>query len=280
MFRRLTSLTALLSFALVLVTSVVLYIVPAGRVAYWADWRLWGLTKEQWGALHINLGTLFLLALLLHAWFNWKAITNYLQARARESFRLSPELLWSALLVTVFSIGTLAALPPFSNFLQLNAWFKDEAVRMYGEPPYGHAELSPLASFAAKVGMDLPRAMENLRAAGMAPKNDQESVGSIAERNKVSPQRLYQVMQGGVAAKDAGGASAELPLMAPSGTGQLTLADFSARHGLDLATSIRALAAGGIPAKGDMTLKKIAQAAGRAPTDVYDILRASAAKGR
>ncbi|MDO9631713.1 MAG: DUF4405 domain-containing protein [Humidesulfovibrio sp.] len=280
MLRRLTSLTALLSFALVLVTSVVLYIVPAGRVAYWADWRFWALTKEQWGALHINLGTLFLLALLLHTWLNWKTITNYLQARARESFRLSPELLWSALLVTVFSIGTLASLPPFSSFLQLNAWFKDEAVRVYGEPPYGHAELSSLATFAAKVGMDLPGALENLRAAGMAPKNNQESVGTIAERYKVSPQRLYQVMQGGVAGKDANGASGGLPLMAPSGTGQLTLTDFCAKHGLDLDASINALAAEGIPAKSDMTLKQIAQSAGRAPTDVYDRLRASAAKGR
>lgn len=280
MLRRLTSLTALLSFALVLVTSVILYIVPAGRVAYWADWRLWGLTKEQWGALHINLGTLFLLALLLHAWLNWKAITSYLQTRARESFRLSPELLWSALLVTAFSIGTLASVPPFSSFLQLNAWFKDEAVRVYGEPPYGHAELSPLASFAAKVGMDLPKALENLRAAGMAPKNEQEAVATIAARHKVSPQRLYQIMQGGVATKDVGGASGGLPLMAPSGSGQLPLADFCARHGLNLDASIKALDAGGIPAKGDMTLKQIAQAAGRAPSDVYDILRASAAKDK
>jgi hypothetical protein len=37
--RKITSLTALLSFVLMLVTSIILYIVPQGRVAYWADWR-------------------------------------------------------------------------------------------------------------------------------------------------------------------------------------------------------------------------------------------------
>lgn len=42
--RRLTSLTALTSFVLLLVTSVVVYLAPQGRVAYWADWRLWGLS--------------------------------------------------------------------------------------------------------------------------------------------------------------------------------------------------------------------------------------------
>jgi hypothetical protein len=28
-------------------------------VAYWADWRLWGLTKTDCGNIHINLGLPF-----------------------------------------------------------------------------------------------------------------------------------------------------------------------------------------------------------------------------
>jgi predicted transcriptional regulator len=55
----------------------------------------------------------------------------------------------------------------------------------------------------------------------------------------------------------------------------LPLAEFCAQHGLDLEAAIAALASAGIPAKGEMTLKQIAQAAGRAPTDVYDLLRAT-----
>jgi hypothetical protein len=38
--RRIKSLTALLSFILLTITVVVLYIEPQGRVAYWADWHL------------------------------------------------------------------------------------------------------------------------------------------------------------------------------------------------------------------------------------------------
>ena len=63
--RRITSLTASVAFLLMLLTSIILYIVPQGRVAYWADWRLWGLTKTDWGNIHINMGLLFLIALLL-----------------------------------------------------------------------------------------------------------------------------------------------------------------------------------------------------------------------
>ena len=59
---------------------MILYIVPQGRVAYWADWKFWGLTKTDWGNIHINLGLLFLIALFIHIYYNWKPLINYLQA--------------------------------------------------------------------------------------------------------------------------------------------------------------------------------------------------------
>ena len=62
--KRITSLTALISFILLLLNSIVLYITPHGRIAYWADWRLWGLTKTEWANQHIIIGILFFLAIL------------------------------------------------------------------------------------------------------------------------------------------------------------------------------------------------------------------------
>ena len=60
--RRIVSLTLFLSVAVMLTSSVILYIVPHGRVAYWADWTLWGLSKTQWGDMHTNSGLLMLIA--------------------------------------------------------------------------------------------------------------------------------------------------------------------------------------------------------------------------
>ena len=54
--RRIVSLSLMLSVITMLTTSVILYIVPQGRVAYWAEWKLWGISKSQWGSLHTNLG--------------------------------------------------------------------------------------------------------------------------------------------------------------------------------------------------------------------------------
>ena len=82
--RRVTSLTALLSFIFLITTSIILYIVPPGRVAYWADWQLWGLTKTEWSNIHINLGFLLLLSISLHIYYNWKPIISYLKNKAKQ----------------------------------------------------------------------------------------------------------------------------------------------------------------------------------------------------
>jgi hypothetical protein len=70
--RKITSLTALLAFFFLAATSIVLYVAPQGRVAYWADYRFLPLSKTDWGNIHINLGLLFLFSIILHVYYNWK----------------------------------------------------------------------------------------------------------------------------------------------------------------------------------------------------------------
>ena len=60
MLRKIASLTSFLSFIVTLVTSVILYIVPHVRVAYWGAWHFMGLSKGQCGDIHIPVGTLFI----------------------------------------------------------------------------------------------------------------------------------------------------------------------------------------------------------------------------
>ena len=63
-----------------LVTSIILFITPQGRVAYWADWRLMGLTKTDWGNIHIVVGFLFLITLGLNL------VGNAFVKRVREAY--------------------------------------------------------------------------------------------------------------------------------------------------------------------------------------------------
>ena len=153
--RKITSLTAALSFIVMILTSVILYIVPQGRIAYWADWHLWGLTKAQWGDIHINTGILFLIALGFHIYYNWKPLMNYLKDKAKNLKVFTKEFNVALIALVVLIIGTYCEVTPFSSILALSESIKDAAAQKYGEPPYGHAELSSLKTFAKKMGIDL-----------------------------------------------------------------------------------------------------------------------------
>ena len=157
--RKVTSMTMFISFLFLGITSIILYIVPHGRVAYWADWHLWGFTKGEWGNLHINLGFLFMFAGLLHMYYNWAPIKAYMKNRSREMKVFTPSFNVALLLTFIVGIGTYLEIPPMSTVINLGESIKDTASEKYGEPPYGHAELSSLKLFSKKQGLDLDLAM-------------------------------------------------------------------------------------------------------------------------
>lgn len=272
--RRITSLTAFLSFFVVLLTSVILYIVPHGRVAYWADWRLWTLSKEQWGAIHINTGVLFILSLLLHIYYNWKPIVLYLKNKAKKISVFTPDFNAALIMILACVAGTYFSIPPFSTIIDISDAIKDAAAVKYGEPPYGHAELSSLKTIAKKTDIDLTAGIESLRGAGYRVENEHQTLKEIAENNGVSPQRIYLSMtpvperSGGVSGK-----SEKIPEAPAPGTGNRTLADFCSQYDLNITVVMRALKESGIQSKEDMTIKKTAEINNMSAIDVYDRIR-------
>ena len=268
MLRKVSSLTALLSFILLLLTSVILYIVPAGRVAYWADWRLWGLSKTQWTGLHVNLGILFLVAILFHIWFNWNSILAYLKNKAREIRIFTPAFNISLILVVAFTIGTYAQIPPFSTLIDISEAIKENAGRHYGEPPYGHAELSSLKSFTQKTGIDLEKAMERLRAAKITFSGENQTLLDIAKNSALSPKELFLIMQ-----PENERPKGALPKEPPGGLGKKPLADLCREFSLDCEAVLGLLAKEKIAATAEMSLREIAEGAGKDAFEVYDIIR-------
>ncbi len=269
--RRIASLTGLISFLVVLLTSIVLYISPHGRVAYWADWRFWGLSKDEWANVHINVGLLFLLALLLHVYYNWKPILTYLKDKARHLRFFTAEMNIALALTAVFTIGTLAFVPPFSSILDFSESLKEAAARTYGEPPWGHAELSPIATFAKKMGWDPQRAIEVLEANGFAVANPNQTLKELAALKGIPPQDVYHVLQNALQTESA--PEGKLPDAPPPGFGQKSLQAIAAEYGVSLAAMQQALQNKGINAPADKSLKSIAEDNGQNPYLLFDILR-------
>ncbi len=270
--RKITSLTALLAFVGMVVTSLVLYIVPQGRVAYWSDWTLLGLDKTRWGDLHINMGLLFLLTLGLHIYYNWKAIVAYLKDKARRVRVFTPDFNAALVLTLAILVGTLLAVPPFNWPLLLNTHFKDAAAAKYGEPPYGHAELSPLRQLARRTDLDLPTALAALKAAGIRFDSEQATVQDIARQNNRPPQAIFQMMQKAAAPAPAQG----LPVNPPPGTGNKTLAALCQSYALPVTELTQALQGDGIAAQPELTIKAIGANNGLSPMAVYDAIRKAA----
>ena len=271
--RRLTSLTASLAFVLMLLTSVILFITPQGRVAYWADWRLWGLTKTDWGNIHINLGLLFLIALSVHIYYNWKPLISYLKNKAKQIKVFTPEFSLALAITLVFIFGAYNLVPPFGWVMSLNEHFKDAGAEKYGEPPYGHAELSSLQTFTKKMKLDLTMSMKLLEKAGYAVEDSNMTLATIGRRYHIPPQLVYETIKPAEIATAKKSDSKGLPESPPPGTGKLTLADFCTQYQLNMKLVVRELKKQGIEASEELTLKKIAAKNKTSPSDIYERIK-------
>ena len=273
--RRIISLFLLLGASFLLITSVILYISPAGRVAYWAEWKLWGLTKPEWTHLHINLGLFLLIAAGLHIYYNWKSIVAYLKNHAKQTVLFTKDFMAAAGLALVVLAGTHFSILPFGWIQILNEKFEASASSRFGEPPYGHAELSTLETFARRLDLDLPKAIEQLETSGYTGVDPNATLAEISTANGVTPKELFNDMQNHSPDQDE-----TIPIglskFPPPGTGKIGLNELCETYRLDLQIILSRLAAGDIQAYGEQTLKEIADQNGSSPDEIYEAIRLAA----
>ncbi len=269
--RKITSMTMFVSFIFLVLTSVILYVVPHGRVAFWADWHLWGLTKGEWGNLHINLGFLFLLAGLLHMFYNWAPIKAYMKNKSKELKVFTPSFNVALILTLVVGFGTYFKVPPMSTVINFSESIKDGLSEKYGEPPYGHAELSSLRLFSKKQDLDLDKASKLLKEAGIKFKNSKDTIAQIATANNMSPQKVYNIIKtAGEISED--GAKVTFPDTPPSGFGKKTLGALCSEYDLMFQVIRQGLSKRGIKAEAAMTVKEIAAANDKNPMSVFEAI--------
>ncbi len=153
-----------------------------------------GLGKEEYSAIHINFMVLFLLASILHIWLNWAPLLSYPRNAARRLVVVTPEFLAAPGPdhpgLRRHTPG-LAALPKPRGVQRHCQKFW---IRTYGEPPYGHAELSTLSQFARLPEPGARRRFARLRAGGLHVDDVGQTIDAIARRNAWPPQRVYDVL--------------------------------------------------------------------------------------
>ncbi len=265
-WRRVVSLSLLLLAAVLTTTGIVLYIAPQGRIAYWSDWHFLGLDKEQLGSIHTTSSFAFVVLGWLHTWYNWKAIVGYLKNKTRQLRVMTPEMIVASVVVTLFVVGTGLSWPPFAQVMDAGAAAKDWWEEREGSPPYGHAELSSLATMAGKLGLEPAAAADALRDLGWVVDDLDASLLDIGHRNDRSPAELYLVL--GSVGGDTSSEAIQREAFHPSGLGKRTLAEHCEAEGLELERVQASLTGRGVDAKPGSTLKELAAELGMIPVDV------------
>jgi hypothetical protein len=184
------------SFLLMAITGIVLYLVPQGRVAYWVDWKLFNLTKTDWGNIHIIAGLVFGLAGLFHLYNNWRVFMNYLTRKVSSSFKYKKELTLASLLTVFLLAGSVYQVPPLNYVIDFSGYLKQTwvASKEY-EPPFGHAEDVSLKVLARKTEIELQPAVSALKAQGLIFGSDGEKVKDIAKANNTTPMGIFIIMK-------------------------------------------------------------------------------------
>ncbi len=273
--RKITSLILVISGAIELVTSIVLYIVPSGRVAYWADYRLLGLSKHQWGDLHITVGTLLLLSAVFHIYFNWRQIVAYLKNRARKLIVFNKSFTMALAVSLYVAIGTLYALPPMNYVLGLGEYISELGNKKYGEPPYGHAELSSLKIFCKRVGIDLGMATDLLKKRGINFADEKESIATISRNNNITPEHLYRIIE---TTGSTGQASRIFPEAPFPGFGRHSVRDLCKKYNLPMEEVAASLSSSDFVVNGDETIREIAGNNNKDPMELFEIIKNIAEK--
>ncbi|MBU2512599.1 DUF4405 domain-containing protein [bacterium] len=183
-------------FIVMAFTGLILFIVPAGRIAQWVNWTLFGLTKDQWTQIHVLFCIVFLIGGGFHIYFNWKPLIRYFYSKAKQGVNLGKEIIISLVISVVLIIAAIAEISPFNYVFEFSTFLKDSWIISEAyEPPIGHAELLSLKSFTKKQGIDLNEALSELEKANIKVAADKDSLGKIAIENKISPMAIYQIIQ-------------------------------------------------------------------------------------
>ncbi len=193
-FRAFISLLTGVSFVVMSVSGILLYIAPSGRRAAEMDWSVWALSRAQWTALHLSFSTLFVIASLAHVWLNRKPLLEYLTLKIRAARRLRWEWLAVVLLAALTAWGTLRPFEPFTTLLDQRDRFRRPESAKDNSPAetVGMRQVT-LEAYCRQMNLAPEAVLENLRDYGISAEKS-DTLSAIAQRNNIRPGPLRRLI--------------------------------------------------------------------------------------
>jgi len=259
------------SFLGVCLTGVVLFITPPGRIANWTGWTWWGLSKHLWGGLHMWFSLVFVVASLVHVYFNWRVLLSYFKDTLTKRFALRIEWVISLILCGVLAFGSIRGIRPFSDLPDWNEAIKRSWDTPNRQGPVAHAELLTLQELADQTdGVDVNTMLAHLKAKGIQVDSTDVELADLADQTHVTPRELYQIATAGqIQGLRSGQTGAHGRGM---GMGRMTLQQYCDQVELDVDIAVQKLEAAGIQASARMMLRDIADASQKHPSEIRTLL--------
>lgn len=250
---------------ILLVSGTILYVSPTGRYAHWVNWKIWGLTKEGWQALHTVFSYTFVILSIFHLFsVNWKVFLSYLKTNAQNRISRKLELLLSSILMIIFFFGIIYSIQPFKSVMDLGTYFTDSWEKAEEMPPVPHAELLTLTELAEQMKIQsVDEIAMKLKNHGIAFEDtNKQTLKDIAEKNNTTPIELYnQIKQNPDSPKPG------------SGIGKKTIEVIATEVGKSTEEVMQILKDNHIDAQKGQTLKEIGDNNNIPPRDIYELFK-------
>ncbi len=190
------SIGLLISFIVMLLSGVVLYVAPEGSLSRWIGWDVFNLTKKQWEHQHSIFSLVFILFSIFHIFkINWGLLLSYF-ALENKKFTNIKEFLVALVICAVVFIGTFFDWSPFRNIIEFGTDVSDNQTIEVERPDIPDIDKLPLKDFSEKVfnipinEMEIILEKNNLKIV-----STDISINEFCSQNDISPQELFLLIK-------------------------------------------------------------------------------------
>ena len=196
-WRAFISIGLFIAFLMLLVSGIVLFFAPPGRVANWTNWQILGLSKPDWQNQHTLFGLAFIILSIFHLFsINWKAFWSYIITKTHDGLGRPIEIFSILFLALLFGIGTQLKIQPFSAVIDFGEFLSASWEEPQQSPPVPHTERMTLREIAERFTRDQsPESLQKqLEEAGISAPSLDQTLESIARENNTLAQEVYKLL--------------------------------------------------------------------------------------
>jgi hypothetical protein len=231
---------------------------------------LLGFSKSDWQAIHTIFSYTFVILSVFHLFFlNWKAFWSYFVSKTSSGIKRQRELVISIVLIGFIFLGTYFNFQPFKAVIDFGEWTTESWETKEEQPPIPHAELLTIKELQDKyTPMPADSILLLLRQNGLKADSVGQTIQEISDLNNLTSAKVFSI----ISSKNLD-ISSILPKPQTQGMGRKTIAQIAQELGKDVNETIEILEENGIKAKPEDKLKDIADAVGKTPMELLEMIK-------